>query len=257
MADAATAAAPVFSPPGAFGLGDDNTNACPQGLVPMANESACQSAVTVAGSPYTYSGSIAFNYLPKGCVWFAAGGSFYFNTGVGMTSAPWPFANRCAIPCCGALHVCCWCTLYRHMCACSIPESPCVCPPFPLLYGHRNEAARTNVLCRSRDSRPCTQPTESIRARQRRRLPAAPVPDHDCSGMRECCSRRRQTVPWQPRFALHAERLLLAHDRRQLLLQQERIRLWSEPRRTARVRRCAWFVWRPNINASRRAVRPL
>ncbi len=55
----------------------------------MANESACQSAVTVAGSPYTYSGSIKVDYLPKGCVWSKAGGGFYFNT---VTSgAPRPF----------------------------------------------------------------------------------------------------------------------------------------------------------------------
>ena len=88
MRSAASAAAPVFSPPGAFGLGDDNTNDCPQGLARMANESACQSAVAVAGSPYTYSGSGAVDYLPTGCVWFKAGGSFYFNTD--PTGAPRP-----------------------------------------------------------------------------------------------------------------------------------------------------------------------
>jgi hypothetical protein len=97
---AATAAAPAFSPPGAFGLGDDNTNDCPQGLARMANESACQSAVTVAGSPYTYGGSIAVDYLPRGCVWFKAGGGFYFNAVT--TGAPRLFAQPV---CAGAPHL--------------------------------------------------------------------------------------------------------------------------------------------------------
>jgi hypothetical protein len=259
MRSAATAAAPAFSPAGAFGLGDDNTNDCPQGLARMANESACQSAVTVAGSPYTYRGSIAVSYLPKGCVWFKAGGGFYFNAVT--TGAPRLFAQPV---CAGAqslaatpVHVLCWfgvrCTDTRVPARFPSLRASARLPP---VYGHRSKAARTNVFRRSGDSFACAQPDESIRARQRRRLPAAPVPDHDCGGMRECRGRRRQTVPWPPGFALHAERLLLALDRRKLLLQHEHIRLRREPRRAARVRRCACFVRRPSIKTSLRAARP-
>jgi hypothetical protein len=135
MRSAASAAAPAFSPPGAFGLGDDNTNACPAGssLVPMDSAAACQLAAFLAGSPYTYGGSIKVDYLPKGCVWFKAGGGFYFNTD--RDGAPRPFAQPV---CAGAHHLlrrlstsAYVCTLYRRMYAYiySIPKCPCICPP--------------------------------------------------------------------------------------------------------------------------------
>ncbi len=131
MRSAASAAAPAFSPPSAFGLGDDNTNACPpgSGLVPMDSAAACQSAVAVAGSPYTYGGSIAVDYLPRGCVWFKAGGGFYFNTD--RDGAPRPFAQPV---CTGAHHLLRRLStsayvylLYAY--SYSIPKCPCICPP--------------------------------------------------------------------------------------------------------------------------------
>jgi hypothetical protein len=136
MRSAASVAALAFSPPSAFGLGDDNTNACPpgSGLVPMDSAAACQSAVAVAGSLYnTYLGTGVVSYLPKGCVWFKAGGSFYFNTD--RDGAPRPFAQPV---CAGAHHLlrrlstsAYVYTLYRRRYAYSysIPKCPCICPP--------------------------------------------------------------------------------------------------------------------------------
>ncbi len=38
----------------------------------------CERAAAAAGRPY--GGSVAIYSLPVGCVWYSAGGSFYFNT---------------------------------------------------------------------------------------------------------------------------------------------------------------------------------
>jgi hypothetical protein len=91
MRSAASATAPLLGPPGVISLGDDNTTACPPGLAVMASAAACQFAVYLAGSPYTYSGTVAVSYLPKGCVWLKAGGVFYFNDHA--TGAPRPLAQ--------------------------------------------------------------------------------------------------------------------------------------------------------------------
>jgi hypothetical protein len=98
---AASAVAPVFSLPG-FSLGGDNSTACPPGLVGLTSAAACQFAVFLAGSAYTYIGSGAVDYLPKGCVWFKAGGRFYFNENTKGASRP--FAQPV---CAGAPHPIC------------------------------------------------------------------------------------------------------------------------------------------------------
>ncbi len=84
---AAAAAAPEFKSPDAFGVrygvGSAGGTSCPTGMVEMPFASdTCERAAAVAGRPY--SGNVNFyGLIPRGCVWYSAGGSFYFNTADG------------------------------------------------------------------------------------------------------------------------------------------------------------------------------
>jgi hypothetical protein len=81
---AATAAAPEFKSPDAFGVrygvGNAGGTSCPTGMVtmPIAGAAFCERAAAVAGRPY--GGTVTAEYMPRGCVWYSAGGIFYFNT---------------------------------------------------------------------------------------------------------------------------------------------------------------------------------
>ncbi len=84
---AAPAAPPEFKSPDAFGvqygLGSASDTSCPTGMVPMPiGRDLCERAAKVAGRPY--GGNITVKSddasMPVGCVWYSAGGSFYFNT---------------------------------------------------------------------------------------------------------------------------------------------------------------------------------
>ncbi len=81
---AAPAAAPEFNAPDAFGVrygvGSVGSTDCPTGMVemPIAGDT-CERAAAVAGRPY--SGSVkSSTIIPRGCVSYSAGGSFYFNS---------------------------------------------------------------------------------------------------------------------------------------------------------------------------------
>jgi hypothetical protein len=74
---AAPAAAPIFSPPNVFALGAANGTNCPGIIFPMTSAAACQGAAAVAGNPY--GGSERASYVPGGCYWLTASGTFYFN----------------------------------------------------------------------------------------------------------------------------------------------------------------------------------
>jgi hypothetical protein len=77
------AAPPEFNPPGLFALAIATTEIisrvrCPTGMVPMPiGSDLCQRAAAVAARPY--GGNLTANYMPVGCLWYSAGGSFYFN----------------------------------------------------------------------------------------------------------------------------------------------------------------------------------
>ncbi len=87
----AAAAPPEFKSPDAsglqYGLGDAGDRfggtSCPAGMVPMPiGADLCERAAKVAGRPY--GGNITVKRdddtsMPVGCVWYSAGGSFYFN----------------------------------------------------------------------------------------------------------------------------------------------------------------------------------
>ncbi len=90
---AAAAAAPEFKSPDVFGVryavGSAGGTACPTGMVtmPLASD-FCERAAAVAGGLYSGNGTI-YVVMPDGCVWYSAGGSFYFNpsfTGAGHAS---------------------------------------------------------------------------------------------------------------------------------------------------------------------------
>ena len=56
--------------------------------MPIAGAASCERAAAIAGRPY--GGNRMIEYMPVGCVWYSAGGSFYFNTalsGAGHASA--------------------------------------------------------------------------------------------------------------------------------------------------------------------------
>jgi hypothetical protein len=106
---AAPAATPEFNPPGFFALGAspfDPTKAasiltCPAGMVPMPiGSDLCERAAKAAGRPY--GGNVATHSMPAGCVWYSAGGSFYFNT------APSDVEHAIAQPVCAGAP--CFCT---------------------------------------------------------------------------------------------------------------------------------------------------
>jgi hypothetical protein len=75
-----------FKSPDAFALGATSTNVCPSGTVALPSSASCEVAAAVAGRPYGGSFFLSWfvfegrRYIPVGCVWWAAGGSFYFNT---------------------------------------------------------------------------------------------------------------------------------------------------------------------------------
>jgi hypothetical protein len=87
---AALTVLPKFNSLDAFALGATTLGAtsviCPSGTVALPSSASCEVAAAVAGRPY--GGSFFLNwfvfdgqrYIPVGCVWWAAGGSFYFNT---------------------------------------------------------------------------------------------------------------------------------------------------------------------------------
>jgi hypothetical protein len=70
-----------------FALGASSTLVCPAETFTVSSSASCEVAAAVAGRPY---GGIAWlledtareghYYMPAGCVWWSAGGSFYFNT---------------------------------------------------------------------------------------------------------------------------------------------------------------------------------
>ncbi len=88
---AAPAAAPEFKSPDAFGVrygvGDAGGTSCPTGMLtmPIAGAASCERAAAVAGRPH--GGNLTALFLPLGCVWYSAGGCFYFNTYVGRGHA--------------------------------------------------------------------------------------------------------------------------------------------------------------------------
>jgi hypothetical protein len=47
--------------------------------MPIGGAALCERAAAVAGRPY--GGNVTVSAVPMGCVWYSAGGSFYFNRG--------------------------------------------------------------------------------------------------------------------------------------------------------------------------------
>jgi hypothetical protein len=82
----AAAAAPEFKSPDAFGVrygvGNAGGTSCPTGMVtmPIAGAASCERAAAVAGRPYggNLTSQWSRDYMPLGCVWYSAGGIFYF-----------------------------------------------------------------------------------------------------------------------------------------------------------------------------------
>ena len=60
-----------------FKLGAANGTDCPDNMVEMKSEAACQSAAAAAGNPY--GGNMMALYVPGGCHWLTVSGTFYFN----------------------------------------------------------------------------------------------------------------------------------------------------------------------------------
>ncbi len=67
-----------MAPASLFSFGAQNTNACPTKTPVAVDADVCEVAADAAGRPY--GGTVTAEYMPRGCVWYSAGGIFYFNT---------------------------------------------------------------------------------------------------------------------------------------------------------------------------------
>jgi hypothetical protein len=49
-------------------------------MAAITSAAACQSAAAAAGIPAPYGGSVTASYVPGGCYWLTASGTFYYNS---------------------------------------------------------------------------------------------------------------------------------------------------------------------------------
>jgi hypothetical protein len=120
-----------------FSFGGNNTAVCPSKTPVVIDAGACEVAADAAGRPY--GGPVALEIVPYGCVWYSAGGSFYFNAYTsGSNNEGWRVHESAQPVCAGTLLPHSKQTLLLANEGIDLDESADVCFVFACCYTNRN-----------------------------------------------------------------------------------------------------------------------